>query len=136
MNALKQYQQVNSQTSVVDADPHRLIQLLFAGALERMHMAKARMQAKDYEGKNRLINKSIEIVAGLRSFLDFEKGGDLAAQLEALYDYIERILFQANVQNDPEKIDEAASLLRNVKEGWDGIREEATPQQTERSNAV
>lgn len=124
MNALHQYQKVNTQTSIVDADPHRLIQLLYNGALERINMAKARIQAKDFEGKNRLINKSIEIVAGLRGFLNFEKGGDLAPKLEALYDYMERRLFEANVRNDTVMLDEVSMLLRQLKDGWDGIREE------------
>ncbi len=124
MNAVHQYQKVNTQTSVVDADPHRLIQLLLDGALERMSVAKNRIQAKDFEGKNRYLNKSIEIVGGLRSFLDFERGGDIAGQLEALYDYVERRLFEANVRNNIEIIDECMTHLKKVKEGWDGIRQE------------
>ncbi|KEF31687.1 Flagellar biosynthesis protein FliS [Marinobacter nitratireducens] len=128
MNGLQAYQRVNTQTSITDADPHKLIQLLYNGALERINMAKARMQANDIEGKGRLITKAIEIIGGLRSFLDFEKGGDLAERLESLYDYMERTLFEANVKNDPEKLDEVANLLRSVKEGWDGIRDEATQQ--------
>lgn len=129
MNGLQAYQRVNTQTSITDADPHKLIQLLYNGALERINMAKARMQAQDYEGKGRLITKAIEIIGGLRSFLDFEKGGDLAERLEALYDYMERTLFEANAKNDVAKLDEVADLLRSVKEGWDGIREEAVSQQ-------
>ncbi|MGO2136804.1 flagellar export chaperone FliS [Marinobacter sp.] len=128
MNGLQAYQRVNTQTSITDADPHRLIQLLYNGALERINMAKARMQAKDYEGKGKLITKAIEIVGGLRSFLDFEKGGDLAARLEGLYDYMERTLFEANARNDVAKLDEVADLLRSIKGGWDGIREEAVSQ--------
>ncbi|TGN37676.1 flagellar protein FliS, partial [Marinobacter confluentis] len=77
MNGLQAYQRVNTQTSITDADPHKLIHLLYSGALERINMAKARMQAKDYEGKGKLISIAIEIIGGLRSFLDFEKGGDL-----------------------------------------------------------
>ncbi|WP_166252405.1 flagellar export chaperone FliS [Marinobacter salicampi] len=126
MNGLQQYQRINTQTSMMDADPHKLIQLLYNGALERINMAKARMQAKDYAGKGKLIIKAIEIVGGLRSFLDFEKGGELASRLESLYEYMERTLFEANVRNDPAKLDEVAGLLRQVKEGWDGIRDEAT----------
>jgi flagellar protein FliS len=125
MNAVHQYQQVNTQTSIIDADPHRLIQLLLDGALERMAMAKSRISAEDFEGKNNLLNKAIEIVGGLRGFLDHEKGGELSANLEALYDYIERRLFEANVKNDVAIIDECGGLLREVKMGWDGIREEA-----------
>ena len=78
MNGLQAYQRVNTQTSIADADPHKLIQLLYNGAIERINMAKAKMQAKDYAGKAQLLNKAIEIIGGLRSFLDFEKGGDLA----------------------------------------------------------
>lgn len=129
MNGLQAYQRVNTQTSITDADPHRLIQLLYNGAIERINMAKSRIQAKDYAGKAQLINKAIEIIGGLRSFLDFEQGGDLAARLEALYDYMERTLLQASAKNDLEKLDEVLTLLRSVKEGWDGIREEAIGQQ-------
>ncbi|WP_404361743.1 flagellar export chaperone FliS [Marinobacter sp.] len=126
MNGLQAYQRVNTQTSITDADPHKLIHLLYSGALERINMAKARMQAKDFAGKGKLISKAIEIVGGLRSFLDFEKGGELAQRLEALYEYMERTLFEANARNDVAKLDEVAGLLRQIKEGWDGIREEAT----------
>ena len=135
MNALQAYQQVNTQTSVTDADPHRLIQLLLNGALERVNMAKGKIEAKDYAAKGNLIGKSIEIVSALRGSLDFEKGGELAGNLEALYDYIERGLLEASVRNDPEKLEEMAGLLRTIKEGWDGIREEALAFITE-SDAV
>jgi flagellar protein FliS len=126
MNGLQAYQRINTQTSITDADPHKLIQLLYNGALERINMAKARMQAKDMAGKGKLISKAMEIISGLKGFLDFEKGGELAERLEALYDYMERTLFEANVRNDVAKLDEVADLLRQIKEGWDGIREEVS----------
>jgi flagellar secretion chaperone FliS len=124
MNALHQYQSVNRQTGVVDADRHRLIQMLFDGALERISMAKGLIQRKDYEGKNRLIAKAIEIVAGLRSFLDIKNGGEVATNLERLYEYMEYRLFEANMKNDMDALDEVASHIRTVKNGWDGIRDE------------
>ncbi len=74
------------------------------------------------------INKSIEIVSGLRSFLNIEEGQDLASNLSDLYEYIEHRLFEANVKNDIDMLNEVASHLRKVKEGWDGIREEALEQ--------
>lgn len=129
MNGLQQYQRINTQTSITDADPHKLIQLLYQGALERINMAKAKMQASDHQAKGALIVKVIDIVAGLRSFLDKEQGGDLAERLDALYDYMERVLWEANVHNDQAKLDEVAGLLRSIKEGWDGIREEVVHQQ-------
>lgn len=124
MNALHQYQAVNAQTSVVDVDRHQLIQLLLDGAIERINMAKARIKSKDYEGKNRLINKSIEIVSGLRSFLDIDKGQELAQNLFDLYVYCEHRLFQANVKNDLAILDEVVGHLKKIQEGWAGIRKE------------
>jgi flagellar protein FliS len=125
MNALHQYQSVNTQTSVVDVDRHQLIQLLFDGAVERINMAKARIQANDFEGKNKLINRTIEIIAGLRGFLDFEKGGDISKNLSDLYVYCEHRLLQANIRNDIEALDEVANHIKTVREGWSGIRQEA-----------
>ncbi len=125
MNALQQYQSVGRQTGVVDADRHRLIQMLYDGALERILMAKGLMQRKEHEGKNRLLNKAIEIIAGLRSFLDVKQGGEVAQNLERLYEYLEYRLFQANLKNDVEILDEVAGHLRTIKAGWDGIREQA-----------
>jgi flagellar protein FliS len=108
----------------VDVDRHQLIQLLFDGAIERINMAKARINAKDFEGKNRLINKSIEIISGLRSFLDLEKGQELAQNLFDLYVYCEHKLFQANVRNDLSILDEVLGHLKKIQEGWSGIRKE------------
>lgn len=125
MNALHQYQAVGAQTSVVDVDRHQLIQLLFDGVLERINTAKARIKANDFEGKNKLINKSIEIIAGLRSFLDMDKGQDLAQNLNDLYIYCERRLLEANLHNDLDALEEVASHLKQIQEGWAGIREEA-----------
>ncbi len=124
MNALHQYRSVNTQTSVIDVDRHKLITLLFDGAIERINTAKARIQAKDYEGKNRLITKAIEITAGLKSFLDMDQGADLAQNLFDLYDYCERRLLEANIKNDVQILDEVSDHLRKVRDGWVGIREE------------
>lgn len=125
MHALNQYRSVNAQTSVVDVDKHKLIQLLFDGALERINMAKARIRAKDFEAKNKLINKSIEILSGLRSFLDMDKGDELARNLHDLYGYCEKRLWQANLKNDIEALDEVANHIKKVSEGWAGIRQES-----------
>ncbi|KZX74944.1 flagellar protein FliS [Oleiphilus sp. HI0009] len=128
MKALNQYAAVNAQTSVVDVDRHKLIELLYDGALERINMAKARILAKDYEAKNKFINKTIDILAGLRSFIDESKAEELADNLAQLYAYCESRLLEANLKNDVELLDEVASHIRTVREGWAGIRSEAEAQ--------
>ena len=77
------------------------------------------------------VANAIVMSGGLRSFLYFEKGGDLAPRLEALYDYMERTLLEGSARNDMAKLDEVIELLRSIKEGWDGIREEVVTQHSQ-----
>ncbi|GLX91542.1 flagellar export chaperone FliS [Pseudomonas weihenstephanensis] len=123
MRALRQYQKVNSHAQISEASPHRLIQMLMEGALDRMAQAKGAMSRNDLPQKALLITKAIDIITGLRQGLDEEKAEDKDAmqQLDSLYEYMTVRLTQANAANDPELIDEVARLLITVKSGWDAI---------------
>ncbi|OYU06939.1 flagella export chaperone FliS [Pseudomonas nabeulensis] len=123
MRALRQYQKVNSHAQVSEASPHRLIQMLLEGGLDRLAQAKGAMSRGDIAQKCVLITKAIDIITGLRQGLDEEKAEDPAAiqQLDSLYEYMNTRLAQANASNDPEIIDEVARLLITVKSGWDAI---------------
>lgn len=121
MAALRQYQTVNTQTQLTDADPHRLIQMLMDGGLSRLAQAKGAMQYGQLAAKGELIGKAIGIIGGLRDGLNFEQGGEIAVNLDRLYEYMMSRLVKANRDNDVALIDEVAGLLRNVKSGWDAI---------------
>ena len=123
MRALRQYQKVNSHAQISEASPHRLIQMLMEGALDRMAQAKGALSRNDLPQKALLITKAIGIIIGLRQALDEEKAEDKDAlqQLDSLYEYMTVRLTQANAANDPELIDEVARLLITVKSGWDAI---------------
>ncbi|PYC21090.1 flagellar protein FliS [Aquipseudomonas alcaligenes] len=121
MAALKQYQTVNTQAQVADASPHRLIQMLMEGGLSRLAQAKGAMLHGQAAQKGELISKAIGIIGGLREGLDLQRGGEVAANLDRLYEYMVVRLVEANVTNDAAILDEVAGLLRNVKSGWDAI---------------
>ena len=121
MTAMKQYQNVNTQAQAVDASPHRLIQMLMEGGLTRIAQARGAMERQQTAIKGELIGKAIAIIGGLREGLDLQKGGELAANLDSLYQYMVSRLLEANVKNDAASLDEVAGLLRNVKSGWDAI---------------
>lgn len=123
MVALRQYQTVNTQTQLTDADPHRLIQMLMEGGLSRLAQAKGAIQYDQVAVKGELIGKAIGIIGGLRDALNFEQGGEIALNLDRLYEYMMSRLVKANRDNDVALIDEVAGLLRNVKAGWDAIAE-------------
>ncbi|WP_374323303.1 flagellar export chaperone FliS [Aquipseudomonas alcaligenes] len=121
MAALRQYQTVNTQAQVSDASPHRLIQMLMEGGLSRLAQAKGAMMHGQLAAKGELISKAIAIIGGLRESLDLQQGGEIAANLDRLYEYMVSRLFKANIGNDVAIIDEVSELLRNVKSGWDAI---------------
>lgn len=122
--ALSQYKSSSLEAEVAAASPHRLIQMLMEGALEKIAIAKGHMERGEIPEKGRHIGWAISIVTSLRQSLNFEQGGDIAANLEALYDYMEWRLVRANLHNDPGMLDEVADLLRDIKSGWDGIPSE------------
>lgn len=121
MTAMRQYQSVNTQAQAIEADPHRLIQMLMEGGLTRLAQARGAMERDQTALKGELISKTIAIVGGLRQALNFEQGGELALNLERLYEYMTTRLMEANLKNDPAILEEVSHLLREVKSGWDGI---------------
>lgn len=120
-SALSSYSDYGYNSEIEYADPHRLIQMLFEGALKRIAYAKGAMQRNKISEKGKFISQTIEIVGGLRASLDVEGGGDIAANLESLYDYISRRLVTANLKNSEEMLDEVSGLLLDVKIAWDAI---------------
>ena len=120
--ALKQYRQLGLETQVNNASPHRLIQLLMEGALERLVGAQAAIERGDSATKGVLIGKAMGIISGLRSSLDMNvQDTSLPENLDNLYDYMGRRLLEGSLHNKPEFIGEVVGLLRTVKSGWDGI---------------
>lgn len=121
-NPASAYSSVHVQSRITDASPHRLVQMLFEGALERIAQAKGAMQQKQIERKGKLINKAVDIVGGLQGSLVDVGDGSLTANLDALYDYMIRRLIEANSKNDPAMLDEVAGLISDIKSAWDQIQ--------------
>ncbi len=121
---LAQYQQVNTQCGVEGASPHRLIQMLMEGVLQRLAEAKGAMQRRLVAEKGEAIGKAITILSGLNDSLNKDVGGEMAANLDDLYDYMQRRLLEANLQDDEGIIDEVVVLMKTIKSGWDGIAQE------------
>lgn len=126
MQYAKQYAKIGTSSETESADPHRLIQMLIDGALAKLIVAKAMMERRDVAKKGENVSWAISIIGGLQASLDMQKGGEIAQTLNALYDYMTVRLAQANASNDVSGVDEVIHLMKTIKEGWDGIRPQAT----------
>lgn len=116
MRPHQSYQKVNVST----ADPVRIIVLLYEGAIKNLNQAIRAIDG-DRELMSAKITRTLDIINYLRNALDHEKGGEIAGNLERLYEYMRDVLSQANIHPDAAKMEHVISLLQTVLEGWRGI---------------
>jgi len=120
-NNVNKYAAIYTDSVAEEASPHKLIQMLMSGFLMRVNTAKGAILRKDYQEKSIQISKAAGIIGGLIDGLDLTKGGDIAANLNSLYDYINERLFRASAENNIDILDEVSGLMREVQSAWDAI---------------
>lgn len=122
-SAVNAYESVQVDAAVLGASPYELIGKLLDRAMEAIVEAKEQIQNGDIQGKSQNIKIATSIISdGLRSSLNMEAGGEIAANLDGLYDYMLRQLVKAHAENNTDFLDEVVTLLREIKAGWDGIK--------------
>ena len=99
-------------------NPHKLILMLYEGALRFAHFAKKAIKEGNIEDKVKYINKTVNIFIELINSLDFEKGGQVAYYLNGLYDYQIKLLVKANAENNIEYIDQVINVIKELIEAW------------------
>ena len=119
--AIESYGQVKVSTGVSKANSVELIQMLFDGLIESMSAAKGHILHKNLEDKGKSIARASRIVLGLQGALDFEKGGELATNLNELYNYITRRLLHVNARNDLAALDEIHGLMTEIRGAWETV---------------
>lgn len=123
--ALDEYRSSGAIGSVERSDAHGLVNLLFKGAIDHLLAANGYIERNQIQDKAIRISKAIAILDGLRSSLNIVEGGEIAQNLDDLYDYMQRRLVVANADNDVSIINEVMDLLREIQEAWNSIPEEA-----------
>ena len=120
-NYAEQYRKVGVSTRVVDADPHKLVAMLFEGANERMRRAEAFLAQGNQAMKGKAIGEACAIVGHLNGSLDHEAGGEIAGNLSALYDFVIQRLTEANLNNDANALRESLAVMIDIEAAWNAI---------------
>lgn len=120
-DALESYGAVQVITGVATANNVELIQMLFDGFLDTLMQARGHIENHAIEAKSNALAKAGRIVVGLQGALDFERGGELAQNLNELYGYVLRRLFVVNARNDLTVLDEIHGLVKEVSEAWQSL---------------
>lgn len=115
MNAcLSQYQ----NTQVSTSSPEQLLVMLYDGAIRFVCQAQDALAAGKKKTKSEKISKTMAIICELANTLDHEVGGEIAENLDALYDFMVRELIKANLQNNRQSLEGVRVLLANLKAIW------------------
>ncbi|MGB1579973.1 MAG: flagellar export chaperone FliS [Nevskiales bacterium] len=120
------YQAMGQNAHVLSADPHELVGLLIKQGRNKIHLA---MQAgeQDIATRSQSIHRACAIIDALRMSLDTASGGEIAQNLEDLYDYMHRRLMHANIQpQDDAALTEVDNLLATLQDAWQQIDTGAT----------
>jgi flagellar protein FliS len=119
--AIASYGDVKVTTGVSSANGVQLIQMLFDGLLESLAATKGHIQNGAIVEKGKSIARASRIVIGLQGALDFERGGDLANNLNELYGYVTRRLLHVNARNDLDALEEIFGLMNEIRTAWEGV---------------
>lgn len=112
------YSNQYQENSVVQADPTRLVQMMFDGVVKFAHRAIKAIDDNDPEAAHNNIMRTYAIIAELMATLNFEDGGEIAIQLEQCYDYMLFLLKEANISKDKEKIGKVLTLIEPLQKAW------------------
>jgi flagellar protein FliS len=119
--AIAAYGDVKVTTGVASANGVQLIQMLFDGLLESLAATKGHIQNGAIVEKGKSIARASRIVIGLQGALDFERGGDLANNLNELYGYVTRRLLHVNARNDLDALEEIFGFMNEIRSAWEGV---------------
>ena len=119
--ALESYSTGSNATQAAVANRVELIQMLFDGLIDSLSAARGHIEHRAIEEKSKCLTRASRILLGLQSALDFDQGGDLAANLHELYAYAIRRLLHVNIHNDLQVLDEVKSLMAEVREAWRAV---------------
>jgi flagellar protein FliS len=115
------YRDAYLESEVLSASPIQLVEILYRAAIESTTKAIAAIESHDIAERSRQINRVQAVVSELSQSLDHSNGGSLSTDLAELYDYMQRRLAQANIEQQAAPLHDVQTLLTTLLEAWSGI---------------
>ncbi|MBW1731841.1 MAG: flagellar export chaperone FliS [Deltaproteobacteria bacterium] len=129
---VSQYQKTNVET----ASGVELVVMCYEHAVRFLKEAKDHYDKRNYPEKAKALQKALDIINELKCNLDFEKGGEIASNLDSIYNYLIRILLQGDIERRLETFDQAVHILEELKEAWENISLQVAREEENRSASI
>ncbi|EPE37897.1 flagellar protein [Candidatus Photodesmus katoptron] len=123
-SSLQTYKKVSVDSQISSASPHKVVQMLMAGSIEYLIEAKVAMKQGNISLKGESLGKALDIIISLRNCLSMDDGGEIAKNLDQLYEFMITQISTANQKNSPQTIDNVIDIIREIKSAWDQIPQE------------
>lgn len=116
------YKKIGEESLVAAADSHELVGVLFKELISSLSTAEDNFETGDLLAMRNKITKASRILTGLQSGLDFDKGGEIAGNLDELYGYCVRRLLDSNTKGSVDGVMETKRLMLPITEAWNAIK--------------
>ncbi len=121
--------QAYATTQIQTASGVQVVVLLYDGAISSMKLAQEGMMALNFQDKAKFLDRALRVVGELSASLNMDAGGDVAKDLQRLYEYIQFELTQANLQNEPRRLDGPIRCMSTIREAWQDLAMQNTKPQ-------
>lgn len=115
------YQHTQVDAQAASADPHKLVLMLVDGFLDELDRIEGHLAARQLDRKAQSVTRCMDILSGLDTALDRERGGAIAEEIHRLYEFCGRQLFEVSVKNDPAGLEIVRRVMRDLREGWQAL---------------
>jgi flagellar protein FliS len=119
------------QTSVLGSSREQLVVLMYEHLLASLRRAGQQIRDGDIEGRVTSMARASDIITELLATLDFERGGDIASRLSALYAYFLNEISQISRRPDAERLERMTALVASLHESWVAAASATQPQTAE-----
>ena len=116
------YKKIGDESLVAAADSNELVSVLFKELISSLSTAEDNFETGDLLAMRNKITKASRILTGLQSGLDFDKGGEIAGNLDELYGYCVRRLLDSNTKGSVDGVIETKRLILPIAEAWSSIK--------------
>jgi len=113
--------QAYANTQIQTASSVQVIVLLYDGAISSMRLAQEGMSTSNFQDKARFLDRALRVIGELSASLNMEEGGNIAKDLRRMYEYMQFEMTQANLKNEPHRLEGPIHCLSVIREAWQDL---------------